>query len=301
MTWVGFTDTMQSPKLIQWAGFLSPRAAEALGNSHKTPDTGWPVTGQLSRSESCISEAHLVMGTHGKIHTRLAFQLPAIFLLVPPPSHHPRWTHGKLQGRSFSSHWCSANHSACLGIGQACVVWTADGSEEEKSRSTVTCLSGLIWTLGWGKIEKEEVAKIKRHLGRAVLNLPLAVRALHFSRDITGNTKGSGTERKLRRGGMFLVVLSNTEKIRNSSPSLNVTGAQSFGHLVASGWKWTSLDSLDRGVSICITDKVQPSFKFSKEGCKEARPDQQMQSAHTAKAPHGSSERQVGPFLEWRR
>lgn len=108
------------------------------------------------------------------------------------------------------------------------MVWTADGGDEEKSHSTVTCLSGLIWTLGWGKIEKEEVAEIKRHLRRAVLNLPLAVRALYFSRDIAGNTKASGTERKLRRGGMFLVVLSNTEKIRNSSPSLNLTAAMSL-------------------------------------------------------------------------
>lgn len=201
MARVGFTETMQSLKLIT-AGWIPvfqgcrSTGKQPLDARHRML-CDWPAL-QIWAQHFRVTAGD--GDTRGSTH-RLACRLPAILLLVPPPSHHPGWPHGKLQGRR--SHWRSTNHSACLGTGQARAVWTADGGNEEKTRSTVTCLSGLVWTWGWETTEKEEVAEIKRHLGTAMLNSPLAVRALCFSRDIAGKTTGSGTERKLGREECF--------------------------------------------------------------------------------------------------
>ena len=198
MACVGFTETMQMLRTAGWIPvFQGCRSTgrQPLDTRHRMV-CDWPAL-QIWALHFRVTAGD--DNTRGSTH-RLAFRLPAISLLVPPPSHHPGWPRGKLQGRR--SHWHSTNHSTCLGTGQARVVWTADGGDKEKTRSTVTCLSGLVWTLGWGTTEKE-VAEIKRHLGRAVLNSPLAVRALCFLRDMAGKTKGSGTERKLRREKCF--------------------------------------------------------------------------------------------------
>lgn len=186
----------------------------------------WPALGPQLRFRA------IWRWRHGEVHLRACFLTSCLISLVP----------------SISSSWVSSR------VGDLTIQHKPLGlpehrtssrgadrgrSEEEKTRSTVTRLSGARLDIGMGTTGEGRVAEIQMHLGRAVLNSPLAVGFVFLERH-RWETEGSGTERKLRREKCFRWSSATRRQKLFSKPerdSRNVSspagGTQLAGHLMA--------------------------------------------------------------------